>query len=44
MLFCLIIYASGTRLPWNLPAGLISLLIGSLLAWVLIWLRREVTT
>jgi len=44
MLFCLFIYASNTRLPFNLPAGLASLVIGTLLAWILIWLDKSITT
>ena len=44
MLFCIIIYASNTKLPLNLPAGLVSLVIGTALAWILIALSDEVHT
>ena len=44
MLFCVIVYASNTKLPLNLPAGLVSLVIGTVLAWVFRALQNIIYT
>ncbi len=40
----LVVYSSGVRLPGNLPAGLVSLVIGTSLAWALRALQGVITT